>query len=77
MRMYMVTNGRTALEIAHMIENVSNVEVRKITIVDEVAEVYYEPIPMGYEVPITTIDDGIHDDGFWFAYDDEYADSEM
>lgn len=72
MRMYMVTQGRTAVEIAHMIEDVSNVEVVRIKIVGDIAEVYYQPVPMGYEVAIPEIDDSIHDDGFWFAYDDEY-----
>jgi hypothetical protein len=73
MRMFMVANGKTALEIAHLIESVSNVEVKRIVIRDDVAEVYYEPIPMGYEAVVPNIDDSIHDEGYWFAYD-EYSD---
>lgn len=77
MRVYMVANGRAPLEIAHMIEMVSNVEVKRVTIANDVACIDYEPIPMGYEVVTPEIDESIHDDGFWFAYDEGYSGDEM
>lgn len=74
----MATQGKTALEIATMIESVSNVEVIKITITGDVATIDYRDIPMGFgETVERPIDDSIFDDGYWYAYDDDYSSDDL
>lgn len=69
----MTTQGKTAIELAAMIESVSNVEVIKITITGDVATIDYRDIPMGFGEAIERpIDDSIFDDGYWYAYDNDY-----
>lgn len=77
-RIHMATQGKTALEIAAMIESVSNVEVIKITITGDVATIDYRDIPMGFGEEIERpIDDSIFDDGYWYAYDDDYSSDDL
>jgi len=77
-RVHMVTQGKTATEIAAMIESVSNVEVIKVSITGDIATVDYRDIPQGFgEAVERPIDDSIFDDGYWFAYDDDYSSDDL